>query len=61
LLPGELLGLRWEDVDFDGGVIRVRRSLHERHGTDGWALVLDSLKTEHSERTLAMPKSLGRR
>ena len=58
--PGELLGLRWQDVDFDGGVIRVRRSLRAP-GTDGWALVLDSLKTEHSKRTLAMPKSLGRR
>jgi integrase len=26
LRRGELLGLRWEDVDFDAGVIRVRRT-----------------------------------
>jgi integrase len=26
LRRGELLGLRWEDVDFDSGVIRVRRT-----------------------------------
>lgn len=25
---GELLGLRWEDVDLDGGVIHVRRSVY---------------------------------
>jgi integrase len=26
LRPGELLGLRWEDVDTAAGVIRVRKS-----------------------------------
>lgn len=27
---GEVLGLRWEDVDFERGVLHVRRSLEER-------------------------------
>jgi integrase len=27
LRPGELLGLRWEDVDFKAGVIHVRKFL----------------------------------
>src|SRR5258708_2780158 len=32
LRPGELLGLCWEDVDLDGGVIRVRHSLKKVDG-----------------------------
>jgi integrase len=58
LRPGELLGLRWEDVDFDRGVIRVRKCLKalpdpktgKRH------LVLEDLKTEQSPRTMLMPR-----
>jgi len=30
--PGELTGLRWQDVDFDAGVISVRQSLKHRNG-----------------------------
>jgi integrase len=51
LRPGELLGLRWADVDFAAGVLRVRHSLHET--TSG--LQLGTLKTETSRRTLRMP------
>jgi integrase len=51
LRPGELTGLRWEDIDFDAGVIRVRRSL--KRGADG--LAPGDLKTDSSKRTLAMP------
>jgi integrase len=60
LRPGELLGLRWEDVDFAAGVIRVRKCLkalpdpasgHRR-------LVLEDLKTERSRRTIQMPRQV---
>jgi integrase len=56
LRPGELLGLRWEDVDFDAGVIRVRKTVKAVTGAGGrrHLAVLD-LKTERSRRTLAMP------
>jgi integrase len=54
LRPGELTGLRWEDVDFGAGLIRVRRSL--RRGADG--LEPGSLRTESSKRTLAMPEAV---
>jgi integrase len=27
LRQGEALGLQWDDVDFDGGTLRVRRAL----------------------------------
>jgi integrase len=50
LRPGELLGLRWEDVDLRGGAVRVRHSLK--------ASGLDELKTEQSRRTLALPAAV---
>ncbi len=54
LRPGELLGLRWQDVDFSAGVIRVRVSL-KRVQVDGrYELQLRELKTERSKRTLTM-------
>ncbi len=58
LRPGELLGLRWEDVDFDGGVIRVRMCLKALPDpvTGKRRLVLADLKTEESRRTIEMPR-----
>lgn len=35
LREGELLGLKWEDVDLDAGVIRVRRQMQRIPG-EGW-------------------------
>lgn len=59
LRPGELLGLRWEDVDFDGGVIRVRTCLKALPDpqTGKRVLVLAGLKTEQSRRTIQMPRA----
>ena len=60
LRPGELLGLRWEDVDFATGVIRVRKCL-ERLPDPATArrhLVLEDLKTERSRRTIQMPRQV---
>jgi integrase len=54
LRPGELLGLRWEDVDADAGVIRVRVSLGRKRVNGRYALQLQELKTERSRRTLTM-------
>jgi integrase len=54
LRPGELTGLRWEDADFDKGVIRVRRSLKRGEG----GLAPADLKTEESHRTLIMPEAV---
>jgi integrase len=57
LRPGELLGLRWEDVDFKAGVIRVRKCLKPLPDPLGGKLrlVLADLKTERSRRTIRMP------
>jgi integrase len=54
LRPGELLGLRWSDVDFADGVLRVRNAQHQT--PDG--PVLGTLKTATSRRTLVMPAAV---
>jgi integrase len=48
LRPGELLGLRWSDVDFDRAKLRISSALH-RDGTFG------PPKTPESVATLDMP------
>ena len=57
LRPGELLGLRWEDVDFKAGVLRVRKCLKALPDPAAGkrVLVLEELKTERSKRTIRMP------
>jgi integrase len=54
LRQGEVLGLRWGDVDLDGATLRVERSLQRIDG----ALVAKEPKTNRSRRTLALPRSL---
>ncbi|MCX6020328.1 MAG: site-specific integrase [Chloroflexi bacterium] len=48
---GELLGLRWQDVDLDGAVMRVANSLHRVEGE----YRLAEPKTAKSRRTLPLP------
>jgi len=48
---GELLGLKWSDIDWDRGIVTVRRALKEsRRG-----LELQRPKTARSARTIALP------
>ena len=51
LRRGELLGLRWEDVDLDGGKLEVVHTLQRVGG----ALQLVPPKTESSRRTVPLP------
>ncbi len=51
LRPGEMFGLRWEDVDFDAKTLRVRKELQRIDGRPQ----LKDLKTDRSRRTLPMP------
>jgi hypothetical protein len=57
LRPGELLGLSWEGVDFDRGVLKITQSLIREHGTD---LRIGELKTR-SSRARAHHAGAGRR
>jgi integrase len=50
LRRGELLGLRWGDMDLDAGRLRVTRTLQRVNG----AIVSKEPKTERSRRTLSL-------
>jgi integrase len=52
---GELLGLRWRDVDLTGGTLTIRQTLQYIPG--GTGLVLAPTKTVNSERRIALPSS----
>lgn len=54
LRQGEVLGLRWEDIDLDRRALKVRRALQRIDGK----LTLKEPKTEKSRRTLTLPPSL---
>lgn len=54
LRRGELLGLRWEDVDFDVGVLRVRQTVQRLAGVPG--LVTGPPKSSRSRRTIPLPE-----
>lgn len=47
---GELLGLRWRDVDLDRAALQVRMSLQETTGR----YILAETKTAHSRRSVAL-------
>ena len=47
---GELLGLKWEDVDLDNFTVRVRRTLTRK----GTGYVLGETKTRKSRRTVKL-------
>jgi integrase len=48
---GELLGLKWGDIDWDRGIVTVRRALKESMR----GLELQRPKTARSARTIALP------
>ncbi len=53
LRQGELLALRWQDVDLERGELAVRHSLRRQAHT------LDEPKTERSRRTLRLPRQVA--
>lgn len=57
LRRGELLGLRWEDLDLDGRMLHVRQTL-QRLGA-GTGRVLGPPKTGRSRRSIPLPASVA--
>lgn len=55
LRQGEALGLWWDDLDLDAGLLRVRRALQRRRGG---GLVFTEPKTQRSKRTIPLPAQL---
>jgi integrase len=62
LRMGEALGLRWVDVDFEAGTLRVRQAL-ERSGGDSAARrrLIDRRRTLRKQLMAAPPRSVARR
>jgi integrase len=56
LRRGEMLALRWQDVDFVGGRLRVERSLEQ---TKAGGLRFKVPKTRAGKRFLALPSSIA--
>ena len=59
---GETLGLKWSDINFDTGEVKIQRSLKELRAkqTDGsWktSICEDDVKTRNSRRTLTLGAS----
>jgi integrase len=51
---GELVGLRWHDVDLDGGLIRIERSLEQTNA----GLAFKPPKTKAGRRTVTIPPAI---
>jgi integrase len=58
--PSEVLGLRWQDVDFEAGTLQVVQVLSRRRGSEGvkgeWEFAAP--KTKRSRRTIPIPREL---
>lgn len=50
---GEILALRWADVDLDAGRVRIERSLEQ---TTTGGIQVKSPKTTHGRRTISLPR-----
>ncbi len=55
LRMGEVLGLRWQDIDFEQSRVAVSQALQRQKGR---GLVLTETKTDRSRRTIALPAPL---
>ena len=61
LRRGALLALRWRDLDFENGLLHVRRILHRvklPNGEKKTALVFEEPKTVTARRTVPVPKAV---
>lgn len=55
LRRGEISGLRWDDVDLDAAVLRVRNQVQRVRGK---GLVMDEPKSKRSRRVLSLPSTV---
>jgi integrase len=58
LRRGELLGLRWQDVDWKAEVLHIRQTLArvKNHEAGHTQLIFQEPKTAHSRRTIPLPE-----
>ena len=52
---GEMVGLKWEDIDFERNVISIRRSMEYRYSVGEWRI--GPPKTKHGYREIPITKA----
>lgn len=57
--PSEYMGLRWQDIDFEGATAAVRRTLTRPRASGGYAF--EEPKTPKSRRLVPLPAALVKR
>ena len=57
---GELLGLEWQDVDMEKGILHIGKTVYREKNAEGeWQLFVDRPKTVASERMVPLPGYLA--
>lgn len=57
---GELLGLEWQNVDLEKGVLHIEKTVYREKNADGeWQLFVDRPKTAASDRKVPLPDYLA--
>lgn len=55
---GELLALRWNDIDFEKNILSVTKTCHDGNENGEHVRIIDSPKTEKSRRQIPLSKTL---
>lgn len=55
---GELLALKWTDIDLQKGFLKVEKSCHDTWTEIGYCKIIDTPKTESSKRIIPLPEKL---
>ena len=55
---GELMALEWSDIDLQKGIIKISKSCHDIWKNGEYVKVIDTPKTQSSERIIPLPKQL---
>ena len=55
---GELLALKWQDIDFEKGMINITKSCRDSWRDGKYIKIIDTAKTHNSVRIIPMPKQI---
>ena len=58
LRVGELLALKWSDIDFKSSMLSVKNTCHDVYTAEGYKKMLDTPKTFTSKREIPLPRCI---